>query len=154
LGFFFGDPGIRVIEALKTYQNEDGGFGHALEPDLRARESQPLFVEFALRTLSFCGLRAPHLAEPARRFVSQYANLEEGIPTLLPASQAYSRAFHWHDPQALLPSVDRPSRSALLAVDRAPEPQRFQAFSTPKRNPASQAESTPARTHKPPPLVI
>jgi len=105
--FFFDDPGQRVIAALRTYQNEDGGFGHALEPDLRARESQLLFVEFALSTLYFCGLRAPQLAEPACRFVAQYADLEEGIPTLLPSSQKYSRAFHWHDPQALLPSVDR-----------------------------------------------
>jgi hypothetical protein len=105
--FYFDDPAIRVIEALKTYQNEDGGFGHALEPDLRARESQPLFVEFALSTLYFCGLRAPSLAEPACRFVAQHANLDKGIPTLLPSSQAYSRAFHWHSPQALQPSIDR-----------------------------------------------
>ena len=30
-----------VLEALRGYRNADGGFGHALEPDLRCPASQP-----------------------------------------------------------------------------------------------------------------
>jgi hypothetical protein len=30
-----------VLDALRAYRNADGGYGHGLEPDLRARESQP-----------------------------------------------------------------------------------------------------------------
>jgi hypothetical protein len=30
-----------VLAALRPYQNPDGGFGNALEPDLRATLSQP-----------------------------------------------------------------------------------------------------------------
>jgi len=40
-----------VLEALRPYQNEDGGFGNALEPDLRAPVSQPLPVWTALTVL-------------------------------------------------------------------------------------------------------
>ncbi len=32
---FEGAPGERAIEELARYQNPDGGFGRALEPDLR-----------------------------------------------------------------------------------------------------------------------
>src|SRR5690242_20846862 len=31
-----------VLSALRAYQNEDGGFGNALEPDIRCPESQPV----------------------------------------------------------------------------------------------------------------
>lgn len=37
-----------VIAALKAYQNPDGGFGNALEPDMRTSASQPVAVEQAL----------------------------------------------------------------------------------------------------------
>ncbi|OZB95506.1 hypothetical protein CJP46_16145 [Paenibacillus sp. XY044] len=37
-----------VITALKAYQNPDGGFGNALEPDMRTSASQPVAVEQAL----------------------------------------------------------------------------------------------------------
>ena len=32
--YFRGGSKNSVINAIKAYQNEDGGFGHALEPDL------------------------------------------------------------------------------------------------------------------------
>ena len=35
------DPGP-VLHALKAYRNDDGGFGHALEPDIRDPASQPI----------------------------------------------------------------------------------------------------------------
>ena len=38
---FYSGSDIRILEILKTYQNEDGGFGHALEPDLRTPDSHP-----------------------------------------------------------------------------------------------------------------
>ena len=38
---FADGPAEPVVDALRGYRNEDGGFGHALEPDLRAPSSQP-----------------------------------------------------------------------------------------------------------------
>src|ERR671924_503348 len=38
---FAGADPEPVLAALRAYRNPDGGYGHGLEPDLRARESQP-----------------------------------------------------------------------------------------------------------------
>jgi hypothetical protein len=40
-----------VVAALLAYRNDDGGFGNALEPDLRGASSQPVPLEHALRIL-------------------------------------------------------------------------------------------------------
>ena len=104
---FCGGSAERILEILRTYQNEDGGFGHALEPDLRAPDSQPLFAEFGLRTLYECNLRDSEMAYKVCDFLSQHADLEQGIPTILPSSRKYPRAAHWDNQKAELPSFDR-----------------------------------------------
>ena len=38
---FEGADATPVLAALGAYRNPDGGYGHGLEPDLRASESQP-----------------------------------------------------------------------------------------------------------------
>ena len=45
-----GNP-IDVIKALKVYQNKDGGFGQALEPDFRLPLSTPMATSIALSYL-------------------------------------------------------------------------------------------------------
>ncbi len=40
-----------VRDAVAAYRNNDGGFGHALEPDCRAPGSQPAATEMALRVM-------------------------------------------------------------------------------------------------------
>jgi hypothetical protein len=52
---FKGGLGKDVITALSAYQNEDGGFGNALEPDKRTSTSQPIEQEVALRILDDMG---------------------------------------------------------------------------------------------------
>jgi hypothetical protein len=97
----------RIIRVLRAYQNPDGGFGHALEPDLRCPDSQPLFVEFALRTLYEVNLRDEEIAKAACGFLRKFTNLNEGIPTIFPASRCFSRAVHWDNPTSELPSMER-----------------------------------------------
>ncbi|WP_438448740.1 hypothetical protein [Gorillibacterium sp. sgz5001074] len=104
---FLGGSGQQVIDALRCYQREDGGFGHALEPDIRAPESQPVFVEFALRTLYECGLRDEEMATRACRYVAERADLKAGIPSLYPSARAYPRAGHWENPFSERPSPSR-----------------------------------------------
>jgi hypothetical protein len=48
---FGGGPAQPVRDAVAAYRNEDGGFGHGLEPDGRAPGSQPAAVEMALRIM-------------------------------------------------------------------------------------------------------
>ena len=40
-----------IFEALKLYQNDDGGFGHALEPDIRMSESSVIATTIAFQYL-------------------------------------------------------------------------------------------------------
>ena len=112
--FLNGSPS-QILKALAAYQNEDGGFGHALEPDLRAAESQPLFVEFALRTLYENRLRDTDMAARACDFLAHHSDLKRGIPTLLPSAMTYARAAHWNNPAAYEPSFDRLSGLVGLA---------------------------------------
>lgn len=50
---FNGDEGSKgvVIEELESYQNPDGGFGKALEPDVRMQGSSVVVTKFALQIL-------------------------------------------------------------------------------------------------------
>ena len=48
---FDGESSESVLIALEKYQNDDGGFGNALEPDLRAKESSALATSIALKIL-------------------------------------------------------------------------------------------------------
>jgi len=49
----FEDGSARAVrDAVAAYRNDDGGFGHALEPDCRAPGSQPAAAEMALRIMN------------------------------------------------------------------------------------------------------
>src|SRR5258705_13967570 len=48
---FEDGPAAPVRDAVAAYRNDDGGFGHALEPDCRAPGSQPAAVALALRMM-------------------------------------------------------------------------------------------------------
>jgi len=48
---FQGGAAGPVRDAVAAYRNDDGGFGHGLEPDVRAAASQPAAVEMALRLM-------------------------------------------------------------------------------------------------------
>lgn len=60
--FAAGEPGP-VRDAVIAYRNPDGGFGHALEPDTRCPDSQPLAADFALQTLLEAGAWDAALAD-------------------------------------------------------------------------------------------
>jgi hypothetical protein len=75
--FAGGGPGP-VRDAVAAYRNPDGGFGHALEPDSRGPASQPLAIDFALRTLLDCGEWDAALAEAACGWLAAHAPAEGG----------------------------------------------------------------------------
>lgn len=101
------EPPGRVADVLRAYRTPDGGFGYGLEADASAPESQPLFLEFGLRTLHDWGLRDADLALSACAFMARHADLERGIVTLFPSALRQPHAPHWDSPSALEPSLDR-----------------------------------------------
>src|SRR5204862_8129404 len=52
---FEDGPAAPVREAVAAYRNDDGGFGHGLEPDCRAPGSQPAAGAMALRIMDETG---------------------------------------------------------------------------------------------------
>jgi len=99
-GLFLDGPREPVLAALQAYQNPDGGFGNALEPDKRVPHSQPVDAEMALRILDlidgFAGA-----AGPVQRLCAYLAGIsrpEGGVPFAVPPVNDYPHAPWWQTP--------------------------------------------------------
>jgi hypothetical protein len=92
---FAGGPAEPVLEALRGYRNPDGGFGHALEPDLRCPSSQPAPTLYALETLVEAGAADGELARGARAWIASIALPDGGVPFALPGFESYPHAPWW-----------------------------------------------------------
>ncbi len=104
---FYEGSADRVRSALRAYQAEDGGFGNALEPDLRGPDSQPIPVEFALRTMYDWNIRAPEIAYKACDFIAAHCDLTHGIPDVFASARKYPHAAHMGGTSLQQPNVDR-----------------------------------------------
>lgn len=87
--------GSRIVESLLPYQNSDGGFGYALEPDLRGTESQPQHMEVALWILNEVGGVNGSLVERAGDWLLSHSTREGGVPFVLSNVVESERAFWW-----------------------------------------------------------
>ena len=96
---FEGAPAGAVLDVLRGYQNEDGGFGHGLEPDKRCPDSQPLDVQIALETCDAVGTVEAGMARRACDFLAAIGGPTAGVPPVLPSIAGYPRAEHWGDGQ-------------------------------------------------------
>jgi hypothetical protein len=108
---FLSSPAEHVRAAVFAYRNPDGGFGHALEPDIRAPASQPLFVEVAFRALQQAGVRDSELALGACDFLAATAEGDGRVPLALPSMLDFPRAAHWTE---LDPPSDSPNPTAAI----------------------------------------
>jgi hypothetical protein len=87
------DPAA-VGRLISAYQNPDGGLGHALEPDLRCPESQPLFVEVGLSALQEAGWRDEQLCLSICSFLESISDPSGLVPFILPNALASPHASH------------------------------------------------------------
>jgi hypothetical protein len=92
-----GAPAGPVLDALRAYQNPDGGFGHALEPDVRAPHSEPVSALHALDILAEVNAADDAMVGAAARWVAGVADPDGGVPFVLPAALDYPRA-PWMEP--------------------------------------------------------
>lgn len=84
-----------VGKLISAYQNPDGGLGHALEPDVRSPESQPLFVQVGLEALRDAGWRDRDLALRICSFLEGVSDESGLVPPLFPSALHSPRAAHW-----------------------------------------------------------
>jgi hypothetical protein len=82
-----------LLAALRAYQNSDGGFGNALEPDIRCPDSQPVPVQHALEMLDGIGFEQEIVRQVCNYLMS--ITTEGGVPWLLPSALAYPHAPWW-----------------------------------------------------------
>lgn len=98
-----------VLVALRPYQNADGGFGNALEPDVRAPLSQPVPTLTALSIFDEIDALADPLVEQICAYLLSITTAEGGVPFVLPSVRAYPRAPWWetgdNPPAALNPTA-------------------------------------------------
>ncbi|MBN1641219.1 MAG: hypothetical protein JXA09_08285 [Anaerolineae bacterium] len=92
---FAGADPASVGRVVRAYQNADGGLGHALEPDLRCPESQPLFVEVGLGALCEAGYRDPDLALAVCGFLASVSDEAGLVPPIVESALASPHAPHW-----------------------------------------------------------
>ena len=83
-----------VINALLAYQNDDGGFGNALEPDIRCPDSQPVPCQVALEILDEVGFDEAIVTRICD-YLLTITTAEGGVPWVLPSVMNYPRAPWW-----------------------------------------------------------
>ncbi|MGH3211440.1 MAG: hypothetical protein ACRDNO_27150 [Trebonia sp.] len=96
---FSGGAGEPVRDAVAAYRNADGGFGHALEPDLRTPASQPAAVEMALRIMDLADARDERLVRDAIDWLATIAPAEGGATFVLPTLSQGPHAPWWAAPE-------------------------------------------------------
>ncbi|MEU6815924.1 hypothetical protein [Streptomyces sp. NPDC046860] len=81
-----------VDRALDAYRNDDGGYGHALEPDLRGPVSQPLHTARALRVLDSVGRCGGQRVERVCRYLTSVSTADGALPAVRPSQRGYPSA--------------------------------------------------------------
>jgi hypothetical protein len=84
-----------VRDAVAAYRNEDGGFGHALEPDCRAPGSQPAAAEMALRIMDQTDAWDEELVRGACDWLAAVAPAEGGAAFVEPTLAGWAHAPWW-----------------------------------------------------------
>ena len=87
-----GAPVAPVLDALRAYRNRAGGFGHALEPDVRAPESEPAAVLHALEVLAGVGALDDPMVDDAAAWIATIADRDGGVPFVMPTAAAHPHA--------------------------------------------------------------
>ncbi|MFJ4876125.1 hypothetical protein ACIP93_13030 [Streptomyces sp. NPDC088745] len=103
---FLGGGADPVEAALHAYLGEDGGFGHALEPDLRGPVSQPPHTAHALRVLESIGRCGGTRVERVCRYLTGVSTKEGALPAVHPSQRGYPAA-------PFVPVVDDPPGELL-----------------------------------------
>jgi hypothetical protein len=95
---FEGAAASGVVAAVKGFRNDDGGFGHGLEPDKRCPASLPIDVEAALQALVTAGATDRAVVDGACDYLAKVAaGARSGgaVPPAFPVIEDYPRAAHW-----------------------------------------------------------
>ncbi|PSK86539.1 hypothetical protein CLV63_13426 [Murinocardiopsis flavida] len=94
---FLGGPAEPIRQVLDAYRNPDGGYGNALDPDLRGHRSQPVAVEAALRILDELGPIPRPIALDACRYLTGVTLDDGGVPPVTRSVRVSDAAPWWRE---------------------------------------------------------
>ena len=114
---FLGKDAEPVLQTLRGYRNPDGGFGHALDPDLRTPHSGPVATQAALEILEEVGATDDPMIAPAADFLDSIARDDGGVPFMLQRAEEHPHAayFSYADESSLIQTAA--NAAALHALD-------------------------------------
>jgi hypothetical protein len=117
-----GGSAEAVLQALRAYQYPDGGFGQALEPDIRCPRSQPVPMEIALDILAETWLRGHALEEGISRWLEAASLPGGGWPVIRADAAGWPLAPWWQGLDDAVPSLN-PTGSLLASLYRHGRPE-------------------------------
>lgn len=91
---FAGGSGERVQAIIMCYKNPDGGFGHGIEHDIKAPQSNPLALEYLLTVMKHTGIEPGAILEGASDWVESQMD-EAGDLRNPPEAREYPIAPWW-----------------------------------------------------------
>ncbi|HEY32161.1 MAG TPA: hypothetical protein G4O10_03535 [Dehalococcoidia bacterium] len=95
---FNGESPDCIGQIVRAYQNSDGGLGHALEPDVRCPESQPIFVNIGLAALAEAKYRDAQLAKSLCNYLQSVSDNNGLVPFFSEIALQSPIAAHWMEP--------------------------------------------------------
>ena len=95
--YFEGGSDVSVLAALAVYQNDDGGFGHGLEPDLRTAASSVIATTVAFQTFRSLQMPADHplVRQGIAYLLDRYDEFRQVWPIIPPEVEDVPHAPWW-----------------------------------------------------------
>lgn len=104
-----------VLTALDAYRNPDGGYGWALEPDLRSATSQPVAAMHALEVLAEVRDTNSQRALKLCNWLADHTLPDGGMPFALPYADTAGSAPFWANADATVSSLQMTAQLAAQA---------------------------------------
>lgn len=106
---FLNGPKSAVLASLRAYQNPDGGFGNALEPDKRYPGSNAIDVMTAFYMLDEINAMDDPMVIKACDFLMTISRYEGGVPSSIPEMKNYPHAPWWAEDDPYPPASINPT---------------------------------------------
>lgn len=103
---FEGGTSVDVINVLRNYQNPDGGFGNALEPDIRCPQSQPVPTEMALGIMEEVNHAEASMIKGIAKYLHDISLEQGSVPYVFKHASEYSHAPWWSTEDDTQPSIN------------------------------------------------
>jgi hypothetical protein len=113
---FDGGPVEPVLHALRAFRNDDGGFGHAIEPDMRAPISQPVGIHTTMEILHEIGAHDDPMIGPAADWLTTITRADGGIPFVLPTDAPHAPWWRHSDTSSVTQTAANAAALHALSV--------------------------------------